>query len=775
MFVQSGWLAGEVRQGIVLRFSQDLGRSVALGEVSGDLLRGIELRDLVIAEEGGFSRGVAFSADRVHLTVDLLGLVLHPRAVLESIVRADVTTARLVIERDASGRWNVEDLFTHSVSPLPPEFHGRVVITNGIIAYTDAWGATGSPFGTRFTHVTGSIDFQRGRRVSIQARGRSADGEGAAVRGRYLADPGVYDLDVTAENGVAQHWGGYLVRLSDLRWQGGRFDGQVHVLATPSRGGVVLDYTARLRLTDAQAEYVPTHMHLQHVSGWLALDGDHASTEGLTLEANGSPLWLVGEIAYPGGPWLNLAITSPALDLASVRALFFPRARLGLTGVARGDVWITGPADAPYLDGDVTFASGRLNRQAFSDLRTHVSYADGMLTLADLSARLAGGRVSGVGVLNVTGGAPEYQFAGSTENIDVQALQSVGLQVPSGLTGRVSGDLAGAVRGDGAHLLAGVSMNAGSVGGQAFDVLHALVWDDAGTVHLDSLRARAGEATVDASGRIDPRGALDLSVSARNVSLSRLAGGTLFGTVPVTGHATLDGRLTGTAAEPVISGDLTAWDGRLGPVPFAFAAGDLTVSPAGLSSHGLDLLDGPTRYRIRGGVRLHPLSAENLVVSADEVRLGPRVHDAIPSSDITGTLSGHLTLNGPLTRPVVSGEVSLARGSVRGQRLDRAEARIAGEGTLFRLLNFDARVNGSHLQAAGTIDTRGPVDVHVWGEAIRLADLDAVFASGGAVEGTVSLTGDVRGTLQDPDVRARLLSPDLVLRGQTFSASGVAE
>lgn len=775
MFVQSGWLASEVRQGVVLRFSQDLGRAVALGEVGGDLLRGIELRDLVISEEGGFSRGVAFSADRIHLTVDLLGLVLHPRAVLESIVQVDVTTPRLVIERDASGRWNVHDLFTHSRSPLPPEFGGRIVITDGILAYTDAWGATGSPFGTRFTHVTGAIDFQRGQRVSIQAKGRSADGEEAAVRGRYLADPGAYDLDVTAENGAAQHWGGYLVRLSDLRWQGGRFDGQVHVLATPSRSGVVLDYTARLRLTDAQAEYVPTRMQLQHVSGWLALDGDHASTEGLTLEANGSPLSLVGEIAYPGGPWLNLAITSPALDLANVRALFYPRARLGLTGVARGDVWITGPADAPSLDGDVTSASGRLNRQTFSDLRTRVSYAGGMLTLTDLSARLAGGRVAGDAVLNVTGGAPEYQFAGSTENVDVHALRSVGLQVPSGLAGRMSGDVAGAVRDGGAHVLAGVSMDAGSVGGQAFDVLHALFWDDAGAVHLDSLRARAGAATVDASGRIGPHGALDLNLSARNVSLTRVAGGTLFGTVPLTGYVTLDGRLTGTTAEPVISGDVTAWDGRLGPVPFAFAAGDLTVSPAGLSSHGLDLLDGPTRYRIHGGVRLHPLSAENLVVNADEVRLGPGVHDAIPSSDITGILSGHATLNGPLTRPVVVGEVSLVRGSVRGQHLDRAEARIAGEGTRFHLLTFDARVNGSHLRAAGTIDTRGPVDVHMWGEAIRLADLDAVFSSADAAQGTVSLTGDVRGTLQDPDVRARLLSPDLVLRRQAFSASGVAE
>lgn len=758
---------------MVLHLSQSLGRAVALGIVSGDLLRGIELHDLVVAEEGGFSRGVAFSADRVRLSFDLRNLALHPDAVVQSVTQADVTTARLVMDRDRSGRWNIADLFTHSRRPLPPEFRGRILIHAGIIVYSDAREVTGSAFGTRFTRVAGEISFQKDKQVDVRLAGHSVDGEDATIQGRYLEDPGVYDIDVSATNGAAQHWGGYLVRLSALRWLGGRFDGQVHVLASPSFAGVTLDYTARLRLTDAQAEYVPTRVQLGHVSGWLALDSAHASTDGLTLEANGSPLVLMGDIAYPGGPWLNLVVSSPAFDLGNVRALFFPHARVSLAGQAGGDLWIVGPVGAPSFNGDVTSARGRLDRQAFSELRTRFSYAAGVLTLSDLSTNLAGGRAAGNAVLDVSEARPAYLFAGSIENIDVSALPSVGLEIPHGLAGRASAHVAGAAATDGVvHLMAGVTMGPGAVSGQAVDDMHALFWADAGAVTVDHLSARSGGTTVDASGRIKADGVLDLSLSAYNVPLNRLDSGSLFGTVPLAGLANLEGRLTGTAAAPIIAGDVAAWDGRLGPVPFAFAAGELTIEPGGLSSHHFDLVDGAARYHITGGVRFHPLAAVALRVSAEEVRVGPDAGDTIATSDVTGILSGQITVNGPLALPAVSGDVSLVRGSVQGQRLDRVETRFAGEGTRVQLLSVDAGINSSHLHAAGTVDTRGPVDVHVWGEGIRLADLDAVFGSGEVPQGTVSLTGDVRGTLQDPDVRAHLASPNLAFRGQTFGASG---
>ena len=155
--VSSGWMAHAIRQAIVSRLGHSLGRAVALGGVGGNLVDGIELRDLVIAERGGFSRGAAFSVDRVHLTLSLWDLVRHPRDVLASVSRADLTTPHAELVRDTRGNWNLTDLLLQQESPLGPAFHGLIVVHGGIIAYADSWGVESPPFVTRFERIDGTL------------------------------------------------------------------------------------------------------------------------------------------------------------------------------------------------------------------------------------------------------------------------------------------------------------------------------------------------------------------------------------------------------------------------------------------------------------------------------------------------------------------------------------------------------------------------------------------------------------------------------------------
>ncbi len=765
MTVSSGWLAGSIRHAIVTGLAEGLGRRVALGGVGGDLLHGIDLRDLVIAERGGFSHGVGFSVDRIHLVVDLGELVFHPGDVQRSISRADLYNPHLALVRDGRGAWNLDDLTTPGRSPLGQKFHGRLVVHDGSLAYADSYGIPVPPFATRFAHVNGTVDYRQVQQVALQLRGQSTEGEEAAIRGRYLPETGVLDLDVTARNGAARHWGGYLVRLSEIRWVGGRFDGQVHVLGTPSGESLAVDYTGTLNLTDVEAEYLPTHLALRQVSGTLALDTDHASTAGLTLTAGGSPVRVQGDLAYPGGGWLDLAISSPGLDLSAVRALFFPTARLGLAGQAGGSVWITGPVETPYLDGDVTSASGRLNRQAFQALRARFQFAGGTLTLSGLRAELAGGRIAGDAVLDVSQATPSYLFAGTADNLDVSALPAVGLPVTGGLIGRATGEVVGAGTDGRVRLMAGVTIGPGSIGRQGFRDLHARFWDDDGAVDLDFLRAGIGATTVFASGHVARSGALDLAVAALGVSLGPL-GPDGRGRVGVGGVADLDGRLSGTAAAPVLAGAVTAWGGHLGPVPFAFARGDLTVSSESIASRSFTLEDGAATYRLSGALRLHPLTAVNLRLDAAGVQA------ASLAQGVTGIVAAHVALNGPLAHPSGAGEVTITGGSINGQRVDRVDARFTGDGRRVQITSLDAQRDESRLHVAGMVDPQGPIDLTVSASRIRLADFSPVLGLTPAPRGTLELEGTVRGTLRSPALAATLHAPDLMIGTQIFDASG---
>ncbi|HTD48360.1 MAG TPA: hypothetical protein VK881_13925, partial [bacterium] len=64
----SGLLAGDLRRAVVRQLEASLGRSVSLGGITGDLVHRIVLRDLRIAERGGFDHGATFSAAEVRLT-----------------------------------------------------------------------------------------------------------------------------------------------------------------------------------------------------------------------------------------------------------------------------------------------------------------------------------------------------------------------------------------------------------------------------------------------------------------------------------------------------------------------------------------------------------------------------------------------------------------------------------------------------------------------------------------------------------------------------------
>jgi len=775
LVVSSGWLAGEVRRAVLSNLRAGLGRPVALGGVGGDLLHGIELRDLVIAERGGFSRGVVFSTDRVHLRFDLRELAFHPGAVLRSITQADLFGSHLAVVRDTAGVWNVADLLTSDQSPLGPQFRGRLVVHDATLAYADSFGVEAPPFVTRFSGIAGALEFGKPEQVALGLSGRSSDGEAATIHGRYLPQAGTLDLDVTAQNGAAKHWGGYLIRLSQVRWEGGRFDGRVHILATPSRDGLIMDYTASLRLTDAEAVYLPTHLWLQHLSGMITLDTDQASTSGLTLTANGSSLWLRGDVAYPGEVWVDLAISSPGLDFSTVRALFFPTARLGLVGRASGDVWITGPASAPYIDGDVSSASGRLNRQAFDALHTRFQYGGGTLALNDLGVRVAGGQIIGSAVVDVSGQDPSYMFSAAAQNLDASVLPAAGLPVTGGLIGRATGEVVGVGSGGRVQLMAGAAVGPGSVRGQPFHDLHALFWDDNGTVDLDFLRATVGATTVYASGQISRRGALDLAVTALDLPLGQLGALVSTGGSQLAGTANFDGRVSGTAVAPVATGSVTAWGGRVGPVPFALAQGDLTVSAQEIAARHLSLVDGAAVYQVSGGLRFRPLAAVNLTIDAEGVQAASLVRASGGPPDLTGTLSAHVSLDGPLAHPSGVGHATLVRGHVGGQRVDRVDAAFAGDGRQVRLINLDAVRDASRVHASGTVDLAGPLDLNVSADHIRIADFSSALGLALAPRGTLDLSGMVRGTLGAPEVSGTLHVPDLVVGGQTFDASGAIE
>ena len=767
---------------MVRQLEASLGRSVSLGGITGDLVHRVVLRDLRIAERGGFDHGATFSAAEVRLTFNWSRLFSTRLDVVGSIAKAELARPHLVLSRDAAGRWSFGDFSGSRSSTGPGPFRGRVVMEGGSLDFTDAFNLPGPPFAASFTRIAGVADFRAGDAVAVSMSGWSMDGEGATVDGRYR--PGsTSGFDLTAINASVSRWGPYLVRLRELGWERGRFGGTVHLSVPTSASGVLLDYKAVLRLHDADVEYLPLRLQLQHVTGPITVDSMHAESPGLALVAEGSPVVLDGSIVFGGGPWLQFGVKSPGLDLATVQALFFPKAAVTIAGEAAGQVQVIGPAGAPGLDGEITGAHGRLNGQGFDGLHARFQYGAGILSLTDLRADAAGGRVGGDLLLNAGNPSPSYLFSGSTTDVDVHAFASAGLPGLTSLTGRVSGSMVGVDSGTGLQIMGDVTMGQGSLQSLPFDGLHAVFWRGAaGSVDLDYLSGQIGGAAIYSAGNVGADGALDLEVLVHDLSLADIRARAVppdarpaLAQAPLDGSADLTGRATGTTDAPVFSGTVTATHGRLGPIAFARAQGDVTVTPGGLSSHNLVLQNGLARYRLSGGLTFDPPSAVDIRLEAEDVDAQWLSAALAAAPEMTGTLSGDLTLNGPLTAATVAGQVALDRGRVSRQRIDHAEAHLTPEAGLIRIADAEARVNGSRLYAAGTVDPGGPLDMRVWAENLRPADITAALGLSFPAEGGLALSGEVGGTLRNPRLAGEVTAHGLVVGGEAFDASGAME
>lgn len=790
-YISSGALAEEIRRTVVTQLRDSLGRDVQLDRVRLDWPRGVTLDALRVAERGGFAHGTAFSADEVQLLFEWWRLVSIPPDIVGSLTQATLRRPHLVLTRDAAGTWSVSDLLSTRGVSGPSRVRGRLVVVDGSLVFSDAFDLPPPAFSAAYAGIEGGADFGRSDQIALNVSGRSIrvqgpqaprspavqyDGESLRVTGRYRPKEGTSELDIAATNASAARWGRYLVRLRELEWERGRFGGKMHLSLAPSATGIALEFLATLTLNDADLVYRPARLALRRGSGPIIVDGRHVETSGLALRANGSPIVLDGSMVFDGGPWIQIGLVSPSLDLATVQALFFPKAAVTLAGTTGAHLQVVGPVQALDIEGEMAGAQGRLNGQAFGGLHTRLQYAAGTLALTGLRASVGGGSVTGDIVLDVENTVPTYLFNGTARGVDVGALASAGISGLNQVRGRVSGRVVGVGSGAKAQVLGDVTLGAGSVRGFAFHDAHAIFWrGDDGRIDLDYLRGQIGAATVFSAGQIRADGTIDLDVLGHNFSLATIAmqaGVTGQAPLALDGRVDVIGRATGTAEAPQISGRIAASHGRVGPVAFTQAEGTLTISPKGLITPGLTLVNGTAAYRMSGALGFHPLSAAGLRVEVEEAQAQWLTGAISLAPDLSGTINGSLTIDGPWSAPSIAGQVQLNHGAVRGQRIDHAEVHFAPDPGRIRIASAEARVNGSRLTASGTIDPAGPLNLVLSATHMRLADIDAALGLDFPVDGTFALSGQVVGTFRNPVVSGQISAPRIAIGAETFSASG---
>ncbi len=237
------FLRSRVRNVLAQELAELSDRQVQIGEVSGNLLTGIQVDNLALADEGGFQQGAILAAGRVTIKYDLPA-VLHGRLKAPASIK-EITLDRVYarVERAADGEINLAQLFKRKVAkrlPLEERFQPLITIRDSVVDVVAA-GAGRYTLRTRLAPVNGTVKINAVGPTRLALTTRSADGAFGALSLRASADfdQQYFLAEGRLENLPLGRWASLVPDSSPVRLLGGSATADFQLWSVPSGNATV--------------------------------------------------------------------------------------------------------------------------------------------------------------------------------------------------------------------------------------------------------------------------------------------------------------------------------------------------------------------------------------------------------------------------------------------------------------------------------------------------------------------------------------------------------
>lgn len=295
-----------------------------------------------------------------------------------------------------------------------------------------------------------------------------------------------------------------------------------------------------------------------------------------------------------------------------------------------------------------------------------------------------------------------------------------------------------------------------------------------GVITMTAVHFEAPKTTVNLSGVIQPDKHLDLNVTllsedlavsdALGVRLRTAFGATDARPLGATGNGTIQGRATGTMAEPVFtgrfSGTSVAYLGvSWGAIDWAGSATALE-----LRSEKLSAARGVSRVELSGVQRLGAQGVDDAMDLKIAIRDWPAkdlLHVVQSDLDVDANASGTVRLLGSRSKPLGHASITSATGKAFGVLFLRGDLNLQLQGEALQVESLKASVGGGDLLVKGRLTGSGPTsafDGLVEVTEVELADLGLQDPATPMIGGHVSGRATLSGPIEKPRVTAHLES-----------------
>ncbi len=778
-------LSQRARDMAITAVSAALGREVTTGRMSGNPWSGLVLEDVIVwgapppppapgtppDPQAGPPPPAILKVRRMILHLDPFTLARNlwtGRGAAASLSQVVLEEPALIAARDVAGVWNIGGLTPYVPgAKVAGAFTGRVMIANGTVTLADRHRIAPKTFEALFEDINVTADFAAVPRVALRASFVEERGHRRVpvrLRGTYNGSTGTFDLDVRVTGADAGVWGPYLAITPVLHITGGQFDAAMHVLRTARADREAIDYQGRIVFRDGSAVVPKRGTVLTGVNGTITVSNQSLGTAGLRGRVNGSPVEMRGEVSFYDDTRMDLAVRTSGMDLATLRRLVFPSARMRVAGVASGEARIIGFVETtPRIDGRVAGFRGVIDNHAFDGASGSFSLFGQTLSIAGVG-RTAGGDVSANAWWSL--GSPSFLVDMQVSEVNASRLAALSPSVPQALgeaDGRVTGSFTARGRGGDVAVSGQGSLTKTRIDGMALDALDAAFTSDRTGVAVHQARAQQGSTVAYLRGEISPRGALALAGHAEGVDLAALPA--ISADIGLGGRLDAKGQIRGTLAAPVLLGDIQVVRGRLGGLKFDTAGGRIGLRSGRLDIAAFTARSGRSRYWATGDVRWAPAAHLALTLETERGSAATLATVAGLPFAVTGSVEGRIHLEGPPARPSVAGSITLQDGTIEGQTVDEATASFRSDGIRLTLEQASLRRRASAVELSGTIDRRTGLDLGVKATRFDLRDLTLLPLGAIRTDGHVDLSGRITGPTSAPRIAATATSTDLAING----------
>jgi len=371
------------------------------GSASTNLFTSITLRDLLILSDNQGLKLPVATADKVSIRFNLWALLRGRISAREDIELIRVEGLKVFALRDPGGRFNMLSLLKPGALAPRPAAAGagaalllpltRVELADAEVVFSDQQRG----FRALLTGLNGELDTRQAPLLRFSLRGRSEESPRDNLALSGSADLAAHRLHAQMDMRQVplERYLNYAVRLKALRFLAGRAD--LRLQADLDQHG--LKSSGRARLSGGKVKVAGIAEPLSGLGGDIAFGADRIQFKGAQATFLGSPWSISGDLSGLEHPMLALALSNPALDLASLAREVRGLSRTALAGSAALSVSVSGSILSPSVQGWVRCPFAAAYGQRVEGLSAALSIAQGALRLDGLQASLLGGQLQGQG------------------------------------------------------------------------------------------------------------------------------------------------------------------------------------------------------------------------------------------------------------------------------------------------------------------------------------------------------------------------------------------